>query len=211
MNDVVRFKMDGESYLVSDDNGKYVEYDDYAKLEAENARLNGLLLELATRHFAESWSKRSNDKQLEEYLSLGIAQLEAETQALRDERNQLFVSRNNLIEECNCLRSELADSQGEVAALRARLVVDERAEFEKFAAEWSPQFSRAGKHVTGGRWVYHNHWQQNMWETWQGRARLNGKAVSEGLLRQVLNVESDDFMLAMNELRALLGEGKEHE
>lgn len=35
MNDVVRFKMDGESYLVSDDNGKYVEYDDYAKLEAE--------------------------------------------------------------------------------------------------------------------------------------------------------------------------------
>ena len=28
-------------------------------------------------------------------------------------------------------------------------------------------------------------------------------------MRRVVNVESDDFMLAMNELRALLGEGKE--
>lgn len=47
-------------------------------------------------------------------------------------------------------------------------------------------------------------------------ARLNGKAVSEGLLRRIVTPaittsDHEDRLDAMNELRALIGEGKEHE
>ena len=55
---------------------------DYAALEAEYARLKNSLLEITARRFAESWKKRTSDAELEQYLSAGIAQLEAERDKL---------------------------------------------------------------------------------------------------------------------------------
>lgn len=63
---------------------------DYATLEAEYnaietkcASLGNSLMAVTTRHFAESWTKRTSDAELEQYLSAGIAQLEAECERLR--------------------------------------------------------------------------------------------------------------------------------
>ena len=56
-----------------------------AALRAENARLQNALLEVTARRFAESWKKRTSDADLEQYLSAGIAQLEAERDALAAE------------------------------------------------------------------------------------------------------------------------------
>lgn len=67
------------------DYGAYVEYADYAALEAECARLKNSLLAITARHFAEVWQKRTSDAELEQYLSAGIAQLEAERDALAAE------------------------------------------------------------------------------------------------------------------------------
>lgn len=39
------------------------------------------LMAITTRHFAESWSRRATDAKLDEYLSSGIAQLQAERDA----------------------------------------------------------------------------------------------------------------------------------
>ena len=58
---------------------------DYADLEAECERLKNSLLEITTRHFAEGWKRSASEKQLEQYLSAGIAQLEAERDALAAE------------------------------------------------------------------------------------------------------------------------------
>lgn len=62
---------------------------DYATLEAECTRLKNSLLAITARHFAESWKKRTSDAELEQYLSAGIAQLEAERDALRQQRDKL--------------------------------------------------------------------------------------------------------------------------
>ena len=51
-------------------------------LEAECERLKNSLLAITARHFAESWKKRTSDAELEQYLSAGIAQLEAERDKL---------------------------------------------------------------------------------------------------------------------------------
>lgn len=80
----------------------------------------------------------------------------------------------------------------EVAALRARVVVVPGRQSRKEAFECGGVAQE--QFATGWNYCLDN------------LARLNGKAVSEGLLRRVLNVESDDFMLAMNELRELLGD-----
>ena len=58
---------------------------DYAALEAKCASLENSLLAITARRFAESWKKRTSDAELEQYLSAGIAQLEAERDALADE------------------------------------------------------------------------------------------------------------------------------
>ena len=58
---------------------------DHATLEAECARLKNSLLAITARHFAESWKKRTSDAELEQYLSAGIAQLEAERERLRQQ------------------------------------------------------------------------------------------------------------------------------
>ena len=63
--------------------GELVVYlQDYAALEAECERLKNSLLAITARHFAESWKKRTSDAELEQYLSAGIAQLEAERDKL---------------------------------------------------------------------------------------------------------------------------------
>ena len=55
---------------------------DYAALESECARLKNSLLAVMARHFAEGWKKRTSDAELEQYLSAGIAQLEAKRDKL---------------------------------------------------------------------------------------------------------------------------------
>ena len=62
------------------------------RLAAENARLSNSLLAITTRHFAESWKKRTSDAELEQYLSAGIAQLEAECERLRGEISDLHTT-----------------------------------------------------------------------------------------------------------------------
>lgn len=65
--------------------GELVVYaQDYAALEAECARLKNSLLAITARHFAEGWKKRTSDAELEQYLSAGIAQLEAERDKLAE-------------------------------------------------------------------------------------------------------------------------------
>ncbi len=55
----------------------------------ECERLRNTLLEVTTRHFAESWNRRASDKELEQYLSAGIAQLEGERDQLRAELDSI--------------------------------------------------------------------------------------------------------------------------
>jgi regulator of replication initiation timing len=50
---------------------------------AEAAQLKNTLLDVTTRHFASSWKRRTDDADLERYLSDGIAQLEADNDRLR--------------------------------------------------------------------------------------------------------------------------------
>ena len=71
-----------ECVLASDSDALHAEAE---ALRAENARLQNVLLEVTARRFAESWKKRTSDAELEQYLSAGIAQLEAERDALRAE------------------------------------------------------------------------------------------------------------------------------
>lgn len=66
------------------------------------------LLALTTRHFAESWSRRSTDAKLDEYLSAGIAQLQeerdaalAELEALR-EKAEKFAIIERVMEVLKC-------------------------------------------------------------------------------------------------------------
>lgn len=72
------------AYMAINDNGEYVMHADYVALEAECARLKNSLLAITARHFAEGWKKRTSDAELEQYLSAGIAQLEAERDTLAE-------------------------------------------------------------------------------------------------------------------------------
>lgn len=123
--------------------------------------------------------------------------LEAEAKALREEVAALRAE-----------RKELTEARLERDELRARVVVDEDGAFD----EW---WEDSGFHK----------FRETAVAAWEARARLNGKAVSEGLLRlcaQMLDfyadhlvdasAEPEDIALAYgarDELRALLGEGKE--
>lgn len=87
---------------------------------AEVSRIKNVLSEVTARHFAESWNKRSSDQVLEEYLSSGIAQLEAERDALRaeverlravyldqhDKRVKIEIERNDLRAEVERLKAQ---------------------------------------------------------------------------------------------------------
>ena len=85
--------------------GELVVYlQDYAALKVENARLQNALLEVTARRFAESWKKRTSDADLEQYLSAGIAQLEAERDALRQQRDKLAQALENVEREHDLIR-----------------------------------------------------------------------------------------------------------
>lgn len=85
MNEVKRYAIISDDWdYVESPSGGFVDHDDYAALEAENARLQNALLEITARRFAESWKKRTSDAKLEQYLSAGIAQLEAERDKLAE-------------------------------------------------------------------------------------------------------------------------------
>lgn len=104
------------------------------------------------------------------------------------------------------------------------VVQDERAAFEKHCMSLGWEV-RHLKRKTDRPDVYDDWSIQPMWLAWHARARLNGKVVSEGLLRrceQMLqfyfeylcdeSAEEVDITMAAearDELRALLGEGKE--
>ena len=85
-SEVKRYEPDvsrrGDAYMDAKPDGDYVHHDDYAALEAECARLKNSLLAVTARHFAEGWKKRTSDAELEQYLSAGIAQLEAKRDKL---------------------------------------------------------------------------------------------------------------------------------
>lgn len=85
-----------------------------ALLDELEAKDNALLA-ITTRHFAESWSRRANDAKLDEYLSAGIAQLQAERDAA-------------LAELAQC-RADSADVWG-LAQGRADTIDELRAELE---------------------------------------------------------------------------------
>ncbi len=55
---------------------------------AERDRLESALIQTTTRHFAQQWKDRADDKKLDECLSEGIAMLEAERDRLREQANK---------------------------------------------------------------------------------------------------------------------------
>lgn len=116
----------------------------------------------------------------------------------------------------NCTRIEKLEAKAqalreEVAALRARVVVDEHAEFERLFSIYK---MKRHHHGTGGYTDFTTHC---VFEAFQAGVRLNGKAVSEGLLRRTLefikatNYQGSIPLGLIAELSELLGEGKEYE
>lgn len=67
------------------DYGAYVEFADYATLEAECERLRGTMMEVVTKNFAKNLGRAAKDKELDYYLSEGVRQLQAERDALAAE------------------------------------------------------------------------------------------------------------------------------
>jgi len=65
---------------------------------AERDRLESMLIQTTTRHFAKQWKDRADDKKLDECLSEGIAMLEAERDQYRDMAACMDLLRRDLIE-----------------------------------------------------------------------------------------------------------------
>lgn len=83
------------------------------------------LLALTTRHFAESWSRRSTDAKLDEYLSAGIAQLQEErdaafSQHARDSATlrELCQARDDARKERNAALADAKRLRREIKAFR---------------------------------------------------------------------------------------------
>lgn len=125
------------------------------------------------------------------------AKLEAEAQALREEVDQqkfLIKVENDALQmmtaKANELKSEVEQLEEELEALRARVAVVPDAANDR----------RKSAHYCRG-------WNACLDEL----ARINGKAVSEGLLRRIVtpaltSSDAQDRMGALEELRALLSE-----
>ncbi|MNN36863.1 hypothetical protein D3C81_1507770 [compost metagenome] len=118
-------------------------------------------------------------------------------------------------------QSEVDQLTREVEALRARVVVDEHAEFERLFSVYK---MKRHHHGTGGYTDFMTHC---VFEAFQAGVRLNGKTVSEGLLREAKRhlgnwlelhccecegglhyCGRDQVAKTHRELRALLGEGQ---
>lgn len=162
-----------------------------------------------------------------QHLEETIAKLEAEAQALREEVAALKHSQQVLIGSRNAHRDERDAARTEVAALRARVVVPDgyalvpieltRDMWVAVNKEDDKAYAGACAHGAQFDWL----WQAAI----DAAPRLNGKAVSEGLLLGLVQViekythdarvpnevsqeQATELILAK---RALLGEGKEHE
>lgn len=130
------------------------------------------------------------------------ANLEAEAQALREERDRIERNRDMWKGQCERQAEKLA-------ALRARVVVPDgyalvpveltRDMWVAVNKEDDKAFAGACDHGAQFDWL----WEAAI----EAAPRLNGKAVSEGLLRRFYeaNVTSEDF----DQLGALLDEGEE--
>lgn len=94
---------------------------DYAALEAECERLKNSLLAITARHFAESWKKRTSDAELEQYLSVGIAQLEAERDALAAELAAYKAISPYRTRRLKAVTKERDDLAAELAAIKGLL------------------------------------------------------------------------------------------
>lgn len=143
---------------------------------------------------------------------------------LKEDQNGAFVLSSDfdaLEAEAQALRKEVADARRdserheiranqyseELAALRARVVVlDEEGAFERWAAIHNLDLT-----VPASPGDYENTVTLMAWEAWKERSRLNGNAVSEGLLRSLLSQDLNEVMAAQSVLSELLGEGKEHD
>lgn len=87
---------------------------------AERDRLESMLIRTTTRHFAQQWKDRADDKRLDECLSEGIAMLEAERDRLREDRDS---------QQRVCIAEMEKVSQLRVEVERLRPVVREFAGF----------------------------------------------------------------------------------
>lgn len=126
-------------------------------------------------------------------LSQDYEALADEAQALREEVAALKHSQQVLIGSRNAHRDERDAARKEVAALRARVaVVPDRL-------PRSSDIAAIHQHSIG--------WNACLDEL----ARINGMTVSEGLLRRLCEplLSHADYVVARNELRALLDAGKE--
>lgn len=131
------------------------------------------------------------------------AKLAAEAQALREEVAKLTQYNKSLDEENTRLLADCEKTDKEVAALRARVVVvPERELFTQYLPGAIP---RNADEVSA--------WKEGWNACLDELARLNGKTVSEGLLRRLARpadrydeVFTLDRHEAAEELRALLSE-----
>lgn len=207
MNEVVRFKMDSESYLVSDDNGKYVEYDDYANLEAEAQALRGEVSRLRLQIGIAA--DIASDPDYEP--TVGDSEYDcALHDAIRALRARVVVP-GNLLERCR----EILEWQ-KTGILKGDAL---RSYCQSKIWGRDPSALRMGEGETA----------QEAYSFIDELARLNGKAVREELLRSsreaiaeyadgirslVRRVPGTDQRLAeldqyIADLSELLGEGKE--
>ncbi|WP_434039464.1 hypothetical protein ACIRTV_18595 [Pseudomonas aeruginosa] len=208
MSDVLRF----DSVLMSDvyesKNGEYVQYTDYAKLEAEAQALR--------KEVARSEQHRNDQADL-------IVSLRTEVAALRMARDDLKLERDlarqNFCDEQAAnyqLQAHLKACLGELSELRARVVVLPSVDNVMnivMRYQWNEKTN-----VTGT-----TNWAANLgMRVVEEVKRLNGKTVSEGLLRRIVEeqpaVQDIGEMFnwqyardqAMAELRALLNQDKEN-
>lgn len=147
------------------------------------------------------------------------ATLEAEAQALREEVKNRTAECNGLHEMLRQEHDRTEKAREEVEALRARVVVPDGyalVPIELTRDMWVAVNKEDDKAYAGAC----DHGAQFDW-LWQAAIdaapRLNGKAVSEGLLRRTLefikatNYQGSIPLGLIAELSGLLGEGEEHE
>ncbi|MHC3950396.1 hypothetical protein ACIPJD_07855 [Pseudomonas aeruginosa] len=217
MSDVTRYNFDTTACWYEHPDGEFVEHDAYAKLAAEAQALR--------EEVARSEQHRNDQADLIVSLRTEVAALKHSQQVLigsrnahRDERDaarkevaELRMARDDFKLERDLARQNFCDEQaanyqlqahlkaclGELSELRARVVVVPERK--------SGQSTIPGLHMNRG-------WNACLDEL----ACLNGKTVSEGLLRLAL-----EFIMATNcqgsiplglieELRALLNQDKEN-
>lgn len=178
--------------------GEYVMHADYAKLEAEaqalreqNTKFQHMLADVVAKHFTENIKRSAAQKSMDVYLSEGIRLLE---------------------EELEALRARVVVPDGYVLVP----VEPTRDMFIAVNKEDDKAYAGGCDHGAQFDWL----WDAAL----EAAPRLNGKAVSEGLLRRVIDhldwdgkqeMTAHDYVSRgdklADELRNLLGEGKEHE